>query len=233
VCPFHGRRIGIGASSLQSFHVHEYPTLTLSGMVFARYGDHDCGFLAFMQELDRTYHFLPGPVLHTKARPDLVIENAFDRLHFRAVHGVNSELDLRATEGPAGELVVDATFVTGVSSWQRGSTNDCVSTDFRAHIFSPQVCVTFLRANRQRVVTITGATASERDTIIRVAVGVPIPDEGSPREDILRLLLRDTSDALRQDLDIWDRVLPDARQELIEGDDDLVALFHRFCSDFV
>jgi len=236
ICPFHGRRIGLGASSGSHYQVHSFRTLAIGGLVFVLLDErHDHGFAALMAELDRTHFFVPGFTLTARTSPELVIENGFDRGHFRAVHGLEKRPDLRLLAGDDGELAVEGIFLTsGVNPWQTApAVGESTEIRFFARVFSPNLCVTQLGEGEGQYLVLSAASpGADGGAIIRVSLAVPARNGAVPAPGVIRALLRDSRLAYEQDLTIWENLVPGA-PSCLAPDDDLVQAFHDFSRSFL
>jgi len=233
ICPFHGRRIGLGEDSDCPYKVRRYPTLSVGGLLFVLIGERrDHGFRAFLKELDRDHFFVQGFTMVAKTDPETVIENGFDPDHFRAVHGLKYTPDLRLVSGSNGEMVVEGTFV--ISPSENGSNTSTSSIRFIARIFSPNLCVTKLCSAQGEHLVISAATpADDGQCTIRVSLALPPGPNGQPPDpQVVRALLRDSKLAYDQDLVIWQNLVPGAPCRFDAGDE-LVIAFRKFCHTFL
>jgi phenylpropionate dioxygenase-like ring-hydroxylating dioxygenase large terminal subunit len=233
ICPFHGRRIGLGDTSACSLQVREYPTLALGGLVFALLGEgHDHGFRETLTAIDRSHFFVQGFTVTARTRPEIVIENGFDPSHFKAVHGLRGTPDLNLVHGDHGELVVEGTFVTPFfqNVWNASGGN----IRFVARVFSPSVCLTSLCCKNGEYVVISAATPIDDERcVIRVSLAMPPKANGQqPDGEIVRALLRDSKLAYEQDIVIWENLFPDAPCQL-DAEDELVSTYRAFCTSFL
>jgi hypothetical protein len=232
VCPFHGRRIGLGAPGEDGFSVSGYKTISAGGLVFALVDEAcDAGFAAYLRKLDATNFIVAGFTVPVRMRPEYVIENALDRRHFAEVHGIVNTPALQLLESEAGEMAVRAQLRTPrPNAWQEQTSS---GVELLIRIFSPTVCATELR---DATVTRTVLTAATLDATgqchIRVSVAVPPQADGSPPEEApIRALLRDSRTAIEQDARIWQH-LPPRPRNCFAADDDLVVQYYRFCTRF-
>jgi 3-ketosteroid 9alpha-monooxygenase subunit A len=236
ICPFHGRRIGLGEGSGCTYKVRGYPTLAVGGLIFVLLEErHDHGFGTLLAELDRTHFFVPGFSLTARIAPALVIENGFDRGHFRTVHGLEERPDLRLQPGANGELTVEGMFLSSTANrWQHDAAGaDSTATRFFARVFSPNLCVTQLGEGKGEYMVLSAATPDGAGgCTIRVSLLVPANNGATPQASAVRSLLRDSKLAYEQDLAIWEHLVPGAPSSFAP-DDDLVIEFHRFCRDFL
>jgi 3-ketosteroid 9alpha-monooxygenase subunit A len=237
VCPFHGRRIGLGNDCESSYCVRAYRTLEVGGLVFVLLSErHENGFTALMKRLQTTHFFLPGFTISARIFPDMVIENAFDKDHFKYVHGINQSPDLRLQPSQNGEMAVEGIFLTNCPNpWQQDfDTGAAVQTRFFARVFSPNLCVTELGDEHDAYLVITAATPMrDGNCMIRVSIAVsPTPDGTFPSKESILALLRDSQTSFEQDMVIWENISREASQRLWP-DDEMVGKYHEFCARFL
>jgi hypothetical protein len=220
------------------FKVRGYRTLTVGGLVFALLSEqHENGFSRFMEPLSETHFFVQGFTLKANTPAEMVLENGFDRAHFRHVHGLRTDPDLHLAPSENGELVVEGTFQSSAfdGGWHKDAP-ELASTKigFLARMFSPNLCVSRLGEGPDHHLVISGATPNaDGSCTIRVSVAVPAGADGRPpSEQAIRALLRDSKLAYEQDIAIWEHRVPNAPSRF-HADDDLVIEFHRYCKGFL
>ncbi len=237
-CPFHGHRIGLGENCDGPFKVRGYRTLSVGGLLFVLFNERfENGFSRLMEQLGETHFFVQGFTLKANTPAEMVIENGFDRAHFRHVHGLKADPDLHLVPSDDGDLIVEGTF--RANSFDGGWHSDAperanTEIGFVARMFSPNLCVSRLGDGPGHHLVISGATPNgDGSCTIRVSVAVPAGADGRPpSEQAIRALLRDSKLAYEQDMAIWEHRVPDAPSRF-HADDDLVIEFHRFCKGFV
>jgi 3-ketosteroid 9alpha-monooxygenase subunit A len=232
VCPFHGRRIGLGEPVEDGFGVAAYRTISAGGLVFALLDEAcDAGFDAYLRKLDATNFIIAGFTVTVRMKPEYVIENALDHRHFAKVHGIINTPQLQLLESEAGEMVVRAQLRTPrPNAWQEQTSS---GVELLIRIFSPTLCATELRDGTVTRTVLTSATPDAGGQChIRVSVAVPPQADGSPPEEsAIRALLRDSRTAIEQDARIWQH-LPHRPRNRFTADDDLVVQYYRFCTRF-
>jgi 3-ketosteroid 9alpha-monooxygenase subunit A len=237
-CPFHGHLIGLGEACGGELKVRGYRTLSVGGLVFVLFSErHENGFSHLMAQLDETHFVVQGFTLKAKTPAEMVVENGFDRAHFRNVHGLKSDPDLHLLPSDNGELIVQGTFqASAFNSVWHNDAPDRTSTEigFLARMFSPNLCISRLGGGPDHHLVISGATPNgDGSCTIRVSVAVPVgSDDRAPSQPAIRALLRDSKLAYEQDIVIWEHRAPDAPSQF-QADDDLVIEFHRFCKGFL
>ncbi|MGH2844215.1 MAG: Rieske 2Fe-2S domain-containing protein [Solirubrobacteraceae bacterium] len=255
ICPFHGKRIGLGAGTGR-YRVREHPVLGYGGMVFVHRGaGPDNGFGTFLDGLAASHLFIPGFSRSVTARADLVVENAFDATHFRPVHGIANEPSFTIlAEEPAcpneparpnetaqtGTFAVTGTFVLPASPWQRarpgthtGTRN--MSVPFVARAFSPYIVVSRLGGDHPYV-TITAATPRpEGGCVIRFSLAIPTMTHAAisadRREGLYRYLMERSLAGIEQDVPIWEHLIepPAPGYDAADG---VVVAFREFRESF-
>jgi nitrite reductase/ring-hydroxylating ferredoxin subunit len=242
VCPFHGRRIGLGADCGKRYRVRAYRTLELGGCVFVLMSDeHENGFTEFLERLVPTHVFAPGFTLQAPIDPEYVIENAFDTDHFTTVHGISRRPRMKVSPGPHGELSVEALFTAaGRRAWHArpgrdggGGAAEPVDFRFFGSVFCPNIVATELGEAGSSHVVITAATAAgERSCVIRVTVAVRLgPNGEEPPDEVILALLRDSRLAFEQDMEIWAHLVPDAPTRPAASDRPVLE-YRRYCDSF-
>ena len=173
VCPFHGYSIHLGGCLGELFAVPEYPTIVVGGMVFVRLSHaHDNGWTEQARLLERDYWCVNGFEMIVHVPMELVIENAFDRLHFRAVHGIRNE-NFQIQHGAHGALEVNSVFYIPKRSICGNNSSMTQPTTYRGIAISPGLAMTELLGETPYRV-ITGTTnLAEGGCVVRVTVAFP------------------------------------------------------------
>jgi 3-ketosteroid 9alpha-monooxygenase subunit A len=239
VCPFHGKRIGLGMGTGR-YRVREHPVLGYGGMIFVQLGaGPDNGFGAVLHDLAASHLFVPGFRRSVAVRAELVVENAFDVTHFRPVHGIGNEPSLTILpDEPAtrGTFAVTGTFTVPASPWQRTAAGTCsVSVPFTARAFSPYVVISRLGGN-DPYVAITAATPRlEGGCIIRFSLAIPTATHATlpadRREGLHHYLMEHSLAGIEQDVPIWEHLIEPSAPNYDAADGAVVA-FREFCASF-
>lgn len=237
VCPFHGRRIRLGAEDHNHSCVTGYPTVEVGGSLFVLLSKaHECGYATYLQSLARTHAFVPGFMLTIRVEPEYVIENVFDTHHFKEVHGINSRPHLDMSAGDDGELIVQGVFRTNrPNPWQKQTaTEGIVETRFCARVFSPTLVATELGPEGQANVVITGATPMpDGSCSIRTSFALALDSNRNlPSREVAQYLMRDSRTAFEQDMAIWEHMVTDMIPDYDESDR-LVLAYREFCQRFL
>jgi 3-ketosteroid 9alpha-monooxygenase subunit A len=232
ICPFHGLRIGLGQCHTGDFAaVRQLKCLVVGGMVFVKpvddlIGD---GFCEFMLAQAEDYHVVPGFVMPIAVEPELVVENAFDSLHFKPVHGILNTPSMNGGMRPSGGFAASGVFELLSSPWQTITNGGAsIAVPFEAIAFGPTVVVSTMGGPRPyRVYT----AATPRGATCHVFLSVGVARDAKPSEDELQYLLRQMRMGLEQDREIWEHLLPVPGRLTHSGDevvDQLRAYLQRF-----
>ena len=178
----------------------------------------DDGFAAHITALDLSHRIVPGFSMLMKVRPELVVENAFDALHFSPVHQVVETPQMRVVQSEHG-FTAEGKFLLPASQWQSGDREN-VAVPFRATAFGPTIVVSSLGGARPYEV-ITGAHGRPSGTNVTISValprGMPVPDND------VQYLLRQMKSGLEQDQLIWANIDESVFAPL-PADDTIIAL---------
>lgn len=206
-CPFHGLLIGLGAPVQGAFgYVREYPCFEIGGLVFVQTCSNaiDAGFCAAMEMLEQTHTIWAGFSAPMKVRPELVIENAFDALHFQPVHHVSQPPRLKPLADGSESYAATGVFVLPPSTWQTVPAADgLVRADYVARAYSPTIVVSNMGGYRPYVV-ITCATKRAETTMIYLSLAFPKALKASDAE--VTYLLKQMQTGINQDKPIWERI---------------------------
>jgi|tagenome__1003787_1003787.scaffolds.fasta_scaffold20873927_2 3-ketosteroid 9alpha-monooxygenase subunit A len=231
VCPFHGYRVGIGEKE-HLFRAEEYPTLVIGDLIFVRLSDaYENGFSAFMTRLAKDHYVLPGFIMPVKVAAPVVIENAFDALHFPAVHHLKTDkLTFRSEDGA---LIVETHYEFPAGERLKRFNIDYVRSHFIGRAFSPCLIVTQLRSDEFPYTVITATTPlPDGDCVIRLSFLLPIEKFGNPpAQEFCDMMIHASQGGLRDDQLIWEHLSPTAPHNLTAGDRGIVE-FQAFCRQF-
>ncbi|MER7845389.1 Rieske 2Fe-2S domain-containing protein [Kitasatospora sp. NPDC096077] len=243
VCPFHGKRIGLGDPS-KHWSVAEHRVLEWGDALFVRLSDDpdgDRGFERSVQGWAEEYPLVAAVSLPVDVPSEYVVENAFDPDHFKAVHGVPGNRGMATRDGEHGELVIEGEFLMQTSPWQDARTLEEIRWEavrtgrvrwdfkprFHAQAFSPNVVVTEFGPAETRQVIVTGSVPTEDGgCVARVAIGVREDQRGA-----LPALLGGSGKALAEDKVVWEH-LDHTMTPRYDARDEPVLAFRRFCADF-
>ncbi|PKW09364.1 Phenylpropionate dioxygenase, large terminal subunit [Streptomyces sp. 1222.5] len=238
VCPFHGRRVGLGEPAGEGSRpwVREHEAIVCGDAVFVRLTDgpeDDRGLRATLKELSAAKPLVKAVERPVAAAADLIVENAFDTDHFTALHKVHRVRGMLHSMGAHGELVMDGEFPMPASPWGgQGAGRPAAAAPayvprFHARAFSPGVVVTEFGPSHEVHVIVTGAVPDGRGgCVARVAVGV-----GEGREDQLPMLIAGSERALAEDIAVWEHLNPRVTPRYDAADAAVVA-YREFCAGF-
>lgn len=227
VCPFHGKRIGLGAGTGR-LCVREHETIDCDGTIFVRLSDvpaRDLGFARVVREIALT-HVIVGAVLGpVGVPPELIIENAFDFSHFPTVHLIPRIATPKVWLGSDGELNITTAFHTQAPDWEAAKGD--FTSDFHARAFSPHLVVSELGSGAASKFVITGAVPAPAGCVARIAIAVR-HDEAA---ETVKAVVDGSQIAFEQDLVIWNNLDLSAPVRLDTGDAPVMA-FRAFCASF-
>lgn len=229
ICPFHGCEIGLVLPGKEGFMAKQYRSAIYGGLVFINMHDsNDNGFPTFMADLDSNCFIVPGFQLKCNARPELVIENAFDQMHFRTVHSILNEPVFHACESPAGSYGVKSAFDFPPSKWHKTGSSATLSIPYKAIAFSPYLVVSVLEGESPYYI-ITSAVPGKEETTIRLSIAVPAgSDRIPPRNDLCQYLLDQSKKGLELDKKIWEDLDRQSTQRFLDSDRSVTG-FLQFC----
>lgn len=239
VCPFHGRRIGLG-SGRPPWVVAEHPVLVVCGLVFVRLSDRtdtDCGMAAGLPSL------LAGREVRVALRRELavpvefVVENAFDVEHFAPVHNVPDVQGMTAARHEDGYLTIGGDFLTLNDPFvdlrllahlqQMGPSARAavrMRWGFRARAYSPTVVATSFGSTGADPLILTAAVPTQTGALVTVCVAT-LP--GQPGAQIAQA----SQLAITQDARIWEHLDASATWHLDDLDGAVIA-FRTFVAQF-
>lgn len=227
ICPFHGLRIALDPGA--ALAVEPFDCLVVGGLVFVKPATGvDNGFAARLTDLDHSHYFVPGFEMEIAAPAALVVENAFDALHFNVVHGIGNRPELAETDA-AGGYAVTGSFRLPPSPWQGSSA---VDVPYRATAFSPTVVLTELGGARPYMMLTATVPLGPRACITRLSLVLPERAGGGlPDPDECHYLLAGARRGLSEDQPIWEGLAETPRFAPVPGDD-AVTGFRNFCERF-
>jgi 3-ketosteroid 9alpha-monooxygenase subunit A len=227
VCPFHGRRIGLGEGTGR-LCVREHETIDCGGAIFVRLGDvpaRDHGFERAIRDIVSTHAIVDALICPVGVPPELIIENAFDFSHFPTVHLIPRIAAPKVWLGHDGELSITTAFHTQAPEWEAAEGD--FTSHFHARAFNPYLVVSELGSGSSSKFVITGAVPTPTGCVARIAIAA----RHGESEDTVRALVDGSKIAFDQDLVIWDHLDLSAPVRLDSGDAP-VAAFRAFCASF-
>lgn len=218
VCPFHGYQIRLGADRGSRFSVPEYEVLSIAGMVFVRLSpDHDHGWTAYMKTLASEQFVVNGFEMAIRAPMETVIENAFDRRHFHAVHGLRTD-EFVVRPNDHGGLLVESIFY--VPTGATGPQGVVAPAPYQAFVVSPGLASVAL-AGPSPYTVITGATDTEKpgECVIRLSLAYPKAAwQTAPPPAVTDPLLHHSRRGLEEDRAIWENLAPTVSPQWLPED---------------
>jgi 3-ketosteroid 9alpha-monooxygenase subunit A len=232
VCPFHARRVGLGAASGLAECVAEHPTLSVGGMVFARLSSDGSGELeSMLRAIDRDHYYIAGFSMNVPCPAELVIENGFDAAHFQPVHAVCEPPRLEVVAAADGAMRAQGRFVLPRSLWQSGPGNT-VTVPYTACALSPGIVLSHLGGQHPYYVLTAATPLAPRECLVRLSVAVPAGPGGvAPDTERCEYLIAQMQRGLEQDLVIWRHLSVGAPQRYTV-EDAPVAAFRRYVNRF-
>jgi phenylpropionate dioxygenase-like ring-hydroxylating dioxygenase large terminal subunit len=230
ICPFHGLTIELGCCGKSKLEVAEYMVLSVGGLVFVRFGvQPDGGFSERLTGLARDWRLVPGFVMTAQVPHALVIENAFDGLHFPPVHRVLWAMPVQAGETDVGTFVGHTILEVPSSPWQRTTQEDGnVRVPMTATAYGAGVIISEVGGPHPYVVLTTATPNEDSSCTIRLSMGFP----KSANEDLDTYMIGQARKGLGFDKVIWEHMCHDHSQNLVEGDE-AVAAFQHYCRQFI
>lgn len=223
-CRFHGKQfslLGDGPS------LEPYPTVRRGDLLFLAlsYEPSGRGLSDFLDCADPDCSFLSGVSEVVPGSPRDVIENAFDWLHFHAVHRVALVYPGDVDHPPGGSMRATATFTTPRPPWSKLDT-PLVDSVFSAQAFSPGLVMSTLSDGGAPVTVITSAWWGLEGVEVRIGFITP-----AEKVDLVPSLRHFSKVSLQQDAEFWRERDPTAPQHLDQADFALAA-FDDFCEGF-
>jgi len=230
ICAFHGCHIGIGGPGREGLRIKRYASYVIGGLVFINlYDTNDNGFKKFITELEEKCFIIPGFEMKVKALPEMVIENAFDQMHFRTVHSILNEPVFTGCAAPDGAYGVEGVFDIPPSKWHQKITGNKLSVPYKAFAFSPYLVVSLLAGPDPYYVITSAIPVSGKETSIRLSIAV-MPDENNmpPRIDLCQYLLDQSKKGLELDKKIWEGLPVKSIQKFLKAESAVIQ-FQQFC----
>lgn len=233
ICPFHHYRIGIGRGTVGDFQAQEYETLVLGGVIFIRLSDsHDNGFAAFIQQINETHTINPGFVMEIKCPPEIIIENGFDKTHFRPVHGIDADKFIIQTD-ENGSFNIQTIFYNRVQeAVSGGPAGRVMEMPIQVNAFSPFLSVSQV-GGRMPMVFITSVNPiGENLTRLRFSLALAKKVYGDPvPERVLHSLLQSNQSGIQYDQIIWEN-MSHTSQAHYTSQDAAILEYQKFCERF-
>jgi 3-ketosteroid 9alpha-monooxygenase subunit A len=225
ICPYHGYRVRLGYAA-DGWSVREYETLVCGGAVYVRLSTaRDNGWRSSLRGLCETHDVSPGLTISLSTTMQSVIENAFDRLHFLAIHRLAMQpfVVCAAEDEP---LVVEGAFRIP----ERGVSG--VDASYRAIAISPGLILVQLGGQNPYGVITGAVSTSPATSVARLSFVFPkgSADTAEGRQQHTALA-RYSRQGLAEDDAVWRHVSRSAIPRWT-ADDEPIRQFHEFCRNF-
>lgn len=233
LCPFHHFKISLVSSSTGQFCLQEFPTLMVGGLVFVRLSSQfENGLTQLLSDLDQSAYFIPGFTTSIDAPAELIIENAFDGLHFQPVHGTYNCPKLTRLNSQWGEFRASSLFELPPSPWQKAHpASTQMQVPYVAQAFSPGVVVSSMAGKHPYQVITSATPTSTTSSIVRLSIVVSAHQQASPEPDLCRYLLQQCKAGIEKDRVIWENMKIDTPCQF-DDQDDIVKAFQAYCQSF-
>lgn len=232
VCPFHGCKIGLNHEGDYGFKAIEYLLLIKGGLVFINISNEfQNGFAEFFSQIDETHFIIPGFEMRVNVPAAMVIENAFDEMHFRTVHSIYNEPKFTKALSNNGEYIVEGIFDVPKSIWQKGDAS-VFSLPYKARAFSPYLVVSDLGGDYPYYIITSAVATKQNETIIRLSIAVkPNKNKQPPPIDLCRYLIDQSKKGLELDKKIWETMEFNSIQRFTLQEKSVIG-FRTFCNQF-
>lgn len=232
ICPFHGCKIGLNNTGDYGFIATEYNLFIKSGLVFINMSNEfENGFKDFFTNIDETHFIIPGFEMKVNVPPAMVIENAFDEMHFRTVHSIFNEPKFTKARSANGEYIVEGIFDIPKSIWQKGDAY-VFSLPYTARAFSPYLVVSDLGGNYPYFVITSAVATKQNESCIRLSIAVkPNENKQPPAIDLCRYLIEQSKKGLELDKKIWETMSFNVVQRFTNQEKSVIG-FKTFCNQF-
>lgn len=163
-----------------------------------------------------------------RTNPEMVIENAFDEMHFRTVHGILNHPQFTIVKSRDQDVYqVEGIFRLPPSPWQKGGDGNAIDIPYSATAYSPFVVITTLGGDNPYAV-ITSCHAKPGGTEMYLSLAFP-EDREFDREGA-RYLMTQVRAGVLQDVPIWELQAINVQQ--LMPDEHSVRGFHSFVASF-
>jgi 3-ketosteroid 9alpha-monooxygenase subunit A len=238
LCPFHHFAIGLDDFSVDCFKIRQFSTLVIGGLVFVRIAEsyesesYENGLEQLLTKLDESACFIPGFMMELQAPAELVIENAFDSMHFQPVHNIYNNPHLTQLPSEDGEFSASGIFVLPASPWQKTqSPEKTLQIPYRAQAFSPGLVISAMAGNHPYWVITSATPIDSTSCIIRLSIAVPVADHTPPDPHLCQYLLQQCRAGIEKDRLIWENMQFDAPPQTVP-EDVLILAFREYCQSF-
>ena len=237
VCPFHGCVVGLVCPSDEGYQVNRHPLLVVDGLVFTKNDNAPgCGFQEFMEHLSSTHIIIPGFTMEVTVEPELVIENAFDQMHFMTVHLIKNEPKFEILSRTDNAFSVKGTFVIPPSVWQTEegeplSDSAAISVPYEATAFSPYTVVSRLQGRNPYYIITSARLKDGAVSAIYLSIGIPNDRFDENEIGLYKYLIDQSYYGLEKDKVIWENLDTDAVTRYRPEERSVIG-FRQFCKLF-
>ena len=236
-CPFHGCSIGLDANSEDGYKLHEYKLLKVSSLLFTNKSTDmgNTGFEKFIKKLNKTHFIIPGFEMEINISPEMVIENAFDQMHFRTVHHILNEPSFEILESRWGEFRVSGIFTIPKSQWQKGGSENPSSTNldipYEAIAFSPYLVISQLKGDNPYYIITSARAVAGLTSKVSLSIAISserVNTEGLP---LYKYLISQSQKGLMFDKAIWESLDINAVNKFKKSEKSVIG-FRQFVNTF-
>jgi 3-ketosteroid 9alpha-monooxygenase subunit A len=223
ICPFHGYAISINQNKPARFRANEYEAMRFGDLIFVRLSrERDNGLGELLRDLASEYTLVPAFHLTARTEMEVVIENAFDRLHFASVHGVRTGAFSVKRDDREALRVRSDFLLPGISS-----------IPYEAITISPGLVLVML-GGRSPYGAITGAIGVGDGRVdIRLSFAFPRSAYGEkPDSAQYHQLLAQSERGLQQDMQVWENLATGITPAWTD-DDQPIRQFRLYCQEFL
>ncbi|MEO9003302.1 MAG: Rieske 2Fe-2S domain-containing protein [Ginsengibacter sp.] len=234
-CPFHGCKIGLDTLSDEGYILSQLPLFREGEMLFTTKNqeENDRGFRQYFKNLSESHFIIPGFEMEVQVKPEMVIENAFDQMHFRTVHSILNEPKFDVMESQWGEYRVTGVFKVPQSAWQKDGTSQASSIDvpYEAIAFSPYVVISQLKGSNPYFVITSAREITE--TMSKIYLSIAIPNERFSIEELplYKYLISQSEKGLLLDKQIWENLDPNGISRFQKAEKSVIG-FQKFKNQF-
>lgn len=222
ICRFHGLRIRLGKGRGPLF-VREHPCFATGGMIFVHLGAQaPLPLDRELEEIGKGHRFVPGFTMTVRAPHALVIENAFDALHFPSVHAAHLS-PVEATLDAEGVFTGRAELSVPPSPWQDSPA--AVTVPLIARAFGTALIVSRVEGPRPYVVITASTPLGDGLSCVRLSMAFPSGNEGRDSRELEQYMIRQARRGVDADKAIWENMTPGAPRLSLPGEEALEAFW--------
>ena len=239
ICPFHGCKIGLDEKSSEGYLLNRYPLLKIDSLLFTKNTDNskDDSLTEYITDLRESHVIIPGFTIKISAPAIMVIENAFDQMHFRTVHKILNEPQFEIiSSGNENLYHITSHFDLPISQWQTGEQGEgkkasSVSIPYEAIAFSPFTVISNLGGSRPYHIITSSKQINVQETEIRLSIAIKNELFNDSDINLYKYLIEQSGKGLEKDALIWSHMSPDATSRF-QSHEKAVIGFQKFCKTF-